>query len=93
MSAQLFDETDIKNKVRKIVAAVRAAAERVPEPAKAPLEQAADKFDTALALTPDRIKWAENAVGALQTLRKAIAAADTDGGAQSDTARHRKFAF
>lgn len=78
LAAQAFDEADIKGKVRKIVPAVKAAAEKIGEASKVPLEQAADAFDAAMVLVLDRIKWSENAVKALQALRKALAVADTE---------------
>jgi predicted ATPase len=73
-----LDVSDIKGKVRKIVPAVKAAAEKVAEQACATLEQEADAFDAAMILSPDYIRWSEGAVKALQALRKALAAADAE---------------
>jgi predicted ATPase len=73
-----LDVSDIKGKVRKIVPAVKAAAEKVAQDARAMLEQEADAFDAAMILSPDYIKWSEGAVRALQALRKALAAADAE---------------
>ena len=73
-----LDVSDIKGKVRKIVPAVKAAAEKVAEQARATLEQEADAFDAAMILSPDYIRWSEGAVKALQALRKAMAAADAE---------------
>lgn len=73
-----FNETDIKSKLRKIVPAVKAAADRIGEAEKAELERAADVFNAAMAFIPDRVKWSGNAVAALQTLRKALASANVD---------------
>ena len=78
MAALDLDETDIKSKVRKIVPAVKAAADKLEVPAKAQLEQAADVFEASMTLVPDRIKWAESAVQSLQSLRKALAGVDAD---------------
>ncbi|SFO33667.1 AAA family ATPase [Nitrosospira briensis] len=78
LAVQKFDEIDIKSKLRKIVPAVKAAADRIGETEKVQLERAADLFDVAMAFVPDRVKWSESAVIALQTLRKALASADTD---------------
>lgn len=78
LAAQAFDEADIRMKVRKIVFAVKAAAENVAETSRPAVELAADRFDAAMALIPDRIRWAENAVKALQTLGMALAAADAE---------------
>ena len=73
-----LDVSDIKGKVRKIVPAVKAAAEKVAEQVRATLEQEADAFDAAMILSPDYIKWSEGAVRALQALRKALAAAEAE---------------
>ncbi len=53
------------------VPAVKAAAEKVAEQARATLEQEADAFDAAMILSPDYIKWSEGAV-------KVLAAADAE---------------
>jgi len=73
-----LDVSDIKGKVRKIVPAVKAAAEKLAEEVRAMLEQAADAFDAAMILSPDYIRWSAGAVAALQSLRKALAAAGAE---------------
>ncbi|WP_260396761.1 ATP-dependent endonuclease [Variovorax sp. KBW07] len=73
-----IDVSDIKGKVRKIVPAVKAAAEKVAEEAKALLEQEADAFDAAMIASPDFIKWSAGAVKATQALRKALAVAGAE---------------
>ena len=73
-----LDVSDIKAKVRKIVPAVKAAAEKLADDARATLEQAADAFDAAMILSPDYIRWSTGAVAALQSLRQAMAAADAE---------------
>ncbi|MDR6426480.1 putative ATPase [Variovorax paradoxus] len=73
-----LDVSDIKGKVRKIVLAVKAAAEKLAEEVRATLEQAADAFDAAMILSPDYIRWSACAVAALQSLRKALAAAGAE---------------
>jgi predicted ATPase len=73
-----LDVSDIKGKVRKIVPAVKAAAEKLADDARATLEQAADAFDAAMILSPDYIRWSAGAVAALQSLRQAMAAADAE---------------
>lgn len=73
-----FDEADIKAKVRKLVPAVQAAADKIDEPAKAALNLAADTFDQAMVMVADRTKWAASAVVAIKALRKALATADVD---------------
>jgi hypothetical protein len=62
LAANVLDETDIKSKVRRVVAAVKAAADAVEEAKKAPLGQAADTFDAAMVMQADRTKWAQAAV-------------------------------
>ncbi|MET3496873.1 AAA family ATPase [Variovorax boronicumulans] len=73
-----LDVSDIKGKVRKIVPAVKAAAEKVAEEARAALEQEADAFDAAMIPSPDYIQWSAGAVKALQALRRAMASADAE---------------
>jgi hypothetical protein len=63
-----LDVSDIKGKVRKIVPAVKAAAEKVADEAKALLEQEADAFDAAMIASPDYIKWSAGAVKATQAV-------------------------
>ena len=78
LAAQSFDEADIKARVRKIVPAVQAAADKTEETAKAALALAAEIFDKAMVVGSDRAVWATGAVAALKALRKALAAADAD---------------
>jgi hypothetical protein len=69
---------DVKGKIRKIVPAVKAVAERVDQDKKAALEAAADAFEKALAITLDRVSWAKGAKAGLAALRKALAVADAE---------------
>ena len=78
LANQAFDEADIKAKVRKIVPAVQAAADKLEDAAKTALTGAASAFDTAMTLESDRTVWATGAVAALNALRKALATADAD---------------
>lgn len=78
LTAQGFNESDVKGKLRKIVPAVRAAADGLEEAKKAALEKAAHAFEEKLTVLDDRVLWAQNAVGGLAALRKALAAADVD---------------
>jgi AAA ATPase domain len=71
-----FDETDIKSKVKKIAAAVRAVAQKLEVPDT--LNAAADAFETASSVTVLRDTWAAQVVGAAKTLRTALAGADTE---------------
>ena len=74
LGALSLDVSDTKAKVRKIVPAVKAAAEKVAdEAAKAALEQETDAFDAAMIMSPDYIKWSAGAIKAAQALRKALA--------------------
>ena len=76
---QAIDEADIKSKVRKISAAVRAAADKLDDEPKAHLNAAADAFEaTATATEPDAVEWASNATPSIKALRKALAAADAE---------------
>ncbi|HBO3551501.1 TPA: AAA family ATPase [Pseudomonas aeruginosa] len=71
-----FDETDIKGKVRKVAAAVRAAAQKQETPGA--LDAAADAFETAASATRLRDTWASQTVAAAKALRTALAGADAD---------------
>jgi hypothetical protein len=73
-----FDEADVRSKVRKIVPAVKAAAADLDAAKKPALETAADTFETAVAVVPDRTKWAQTAVAALKVLRVALASAGAE---------------
>ncbi|MGQ2998752.1 AAA family ATPase [Variovorax sp.] len=73
-----IDVGDAKGKIRKIVPAVKAAAEKLADELRAPLEQAADAFDGAMILNPDLLKWSEGAQLALAALRQALAAAGAE---------------
>jgi predicted ATPase len=78
LAALSLDVSEIKGKVRKIVPAVKAAAEKVAEEAKTALDQEADVFDAAMIMSPDYIKWSAGAVEAAQALRKALAVAGAE---------------
>jgi len=78
LGALSLDVSEIKGKVRKIVPAVKAAAEKVAEEAKTALDQEADVFDAAMIMSPDYIKWSAGAVEAAQALRKALAVAGAE---------------
>lgn len=71
-----FDETDIKSKVKKIAAAVRAVTQKQGVPDT--LNAAADAFETTSSVTTLRDTWAAQVVGAAKTLRTALAGADTE---------------
>lgn len=73
-----FNEAELKGKLRKIVPAVKASAEKLADAEKLKLEQAADTFDSAMVLIGDSVKWSENAGKALQALRQALAVADVE---------------
>ena len=71
-----FDETDVKSKVKKVAAAVRAAAQKQEAPAV--LESAADTFETATSTTMSRDTWAAQAVTSAKAIRTALAGADAE---------------
>src|SRR6185312_1310344 len=71
-----FDETDVKSKVKKIAAAVRAVAQKQETPAA--MDAAADAFETAASTTKLRNTWASQTVAAAKALRTALAGTDTD---------------
>lgn len=71
-----FDEADIKSRVKKVAAAVRAAAEKQQPPSA--LASAADTFEAAASPTDSPSAWAGQAVGAAKALRTALAGADAD---------------
>lgn len=73
-----FDEADVKNRVKKVAAAVRAAAQKQETPTPATLDTAADAFETAALETRSRDKWALQAIAAAKALRTALAGADAD---------------
>lgn len=76
-----FDVKDVAGAVRKIVPAVKAAAEKKEDPTiKQALIKAADNFEVAIAIQPgiNKEKWAANAKTALSALRQALASADAE---------------
>lgn len=79
-----FDEKDIKAKARKIVPAVRAAAEGLDSDRKAALELAADKFESAIAFAADESKWAAKAKPAIDSLLKALSVAGAELNGKED---------
>lgn len=76
LKAIAFDEADTKNKVKKIAAAVRAAAQKQEAPAA--LDAAADAYETVSSATKVRDTWANQAAVAAKALRTALAGADAD---------------
>lgn len=71
-----FDEAEIKGKVKKIAAAVRAAGQR--QESSTSLDVAADTFETATAATRLRDTWATEMLSAAKALRTALAGADAE---------------
>lgn len=76
LKAIAFDETDIKNKVKKVAAAVRAAALKRETPST--LDAAADVFEKVATATRVRDTWATQMVAAAKVLRTALAGADAE---------------
>ncbi|MGR4871634.1 AAA family ATPase [Variovorax sp. LARHSF232] len=73
-----YEAGDIKAKIRKIVPAVQAAADKLEDPVKSTLAIAADAFEAALVPDPDHVEWATRADAAVKVLRKTMAAADVE---------------
>lgn len=71
-----FDEADVKAKVKKVAASVRAVAQKQEAPAA--LEAAADSFETAVSNTKVCDTWAIQAIAAAKALRTTLAGADAD---------------
>lgn len=71
-----FDEADVKSKVKKVSAAVRAVAQKQEDPAT--LNAAADAFETVVSAIRQRDAWAAQAVEAAKSLRTALAGADAE---------------
>lgn len=76
LKAIAFDETDIKNKVKKVAAAVRAAALKQETPST--LDAAADAFEKVATATRLRDTWATQMVATAKVLRTALAGADAE---------------
>lgn len=73
-----FSQSKVHNKVRKIVASVSAAADKLEETTKQTLEGAVTTFSTAMAVQGTSEEWAKQSMPAIATLRKAIAAANAE---------------
>lgn len=71
-----YDETEVKNNVKKVAAAVRAAAQKLEAPAA--LDAAADAFETVASVTRTREPWATQTAAAAKSLRTALAGADAE---------------
>lgn len=71
-----FDEADVKSKVKKVAAAVRAAAQKQEAPTT--LDNSADAFETVASSTRLRDAWASQTVAAAKNLRTALAGADAE---------------
>ena len=71
-----FDEADIKSKVKKVGAAVRAAGQKQEDPTN--LNSAADAFEASASTTKNSQTWATQTISAAQSLRTALAGADVD---------------
>jgi ABC-type cobalamin/Fe3+-siderophores transport system ATPase subunit len=71
-----FVDIDIKSKVKKVAASVRAVAQKQEAPAT--LNAAADAFEAAVSATRSRDTWAPQTVTAARNLRTALAGADAE---------------
>lgn len=79
-----FDESGVKSKIRKIVPALKAAADGLAEPHKANLNKAADTFESGMLTVTDRAAWAKSAKPAIQALRKSMAACGAELAEKND---------
>jgi predicted ATPase len=73
-----FIAQEVRSKLKRIVAAVQAAADKSEDPHKTNLNAAAAKFESGTSQIKDPYTWATAAKAQVAPLRKAIAAADTD---------------
>lgn len=71
-----FDEADIKGKVKKVAAAVRAAGQQ--QESSTSLDAAADAFEKETSATRRCDTWATQMVSAAKVLRTALAGADAE---------------
>lgn len=76
LTAITFDETDVKSKVKKVAAAVRAVAQTKENPAI--LDAAADAFESTASVTKVHSTWAIQAAVGAKSLRTALASADAE---------------
>lgn len=76
LKAIAFDEADIKSRVKKTAAAVRAVAQKLEAPTA--LEAAADTFETSASATSSCNTWAPQLIAAAKALRTELAGADTE---------------
>ncbi|TFB36415.1 AAA family ATPase [Pseudomonas sp. F01002] len=76
LKAIAFDETEIKSKVKKVAAAVRATA--LKQETSSTLDAAADAFEKVAAATRLRDTWASQMAAAAKALRTALASADAE---------------
>ena len=73
-----FDFDTIKDMVNKIVPAVKAAALKLDETVRTPIEEAADKFREDTTSSSGAYIWSSEAKPALDALRQALTSADTE---------------
>jgi predicted ATPase len=73
-----FDLAAIKADARKIDAAAKAAAEKLPDENKTALERASTAFLAAISEGAPPTKWTEKAIPALAALRQALASAGVE---------------
>ena len=71
-----FDETDVKSRVKKVAASVRAVAQK--QESSANLEAAAEAFEGTASATSVPDAWAPQAIAAAKAMRTALAGADAE---------------
>lgn len=76
LKAIAFDEADIKSRVKKTAAAVRAVAQKMET--REALEAAADTFEISASAASSCNTWAPQLIAAAKALRTELAGADTE---------------
>lgn len=76
LNAISFDAADVTNKVKKVAAAVRAAAQKQEN--SVTLDAVADAFEAGVSGVKNKDAWATSATAAAKTLRTALAGADAE---------------
>ena len=78
LAAAEFDLATIKDKVHKIVPAVKATAAKLDESVRTPIEKAVDELKEDTAASASVYSWSRKAAPALETLRQVLNSAGTE---------------
>lgn len=79
-----LDTAAVKSKIRKLVPALKAAAEKLEPDAKARVDASADEFEGAMAPKRNPGPWADAAKAAIGALRKTLAATEAETSGKAD---------